>query len=138
MSARKYRVDIYWSEEDRLYLAEVPDLPGCVTHGETVVEAARNAEEAMEGWLEVAEEAGDPIPLPSTVKHYSGRFLARIPRDLHAELALEAERQGASLNQYVLAQLARAAGAARKRSAPQRPRPTGGRARSAKKPVKAT
>jgi predicted RNase H-like HicB family nuclease len=138
MGPRKYRVDIYWSEEDQLYLAEVPDLTGCLTHGESVVEAARNAEECIEAWIEMAEEAGDPVPPPFTVKHYSGRFLARIPRDLHADLALEAERQGVSLNQYVLAQLAGASGASRRRRAPGPTRPAGGRARPARKPAKAT
>jgi antitoxin HicB len=137
MSARQYRVDIYWSEEDQLYLAEVPDLPGCLTHGQTVVEAAQNAEECIEAWIEIAEEAGDPIPPPFTVKHYSGRFLARIPRDLHADLALEAERQGVSLNQYVLTQLAGAC-PSRKRRAPRRARTAGGTARAAKKPAEAT
>jgi len=106
MEPRKYRVDIYWSEEDQLYLAEVPELPGCLTHGQTVVDAARNAEEAMEGWLEVAEELGRPIPKPMVERHYSGRFLTRIPQDLHARLALEAERQDVSLNQLVVARLA--------------------------------
>ncbi|MBM3474948.1 MAG: type II toxin-antitoxin system HicB family antitoxin [Armatimonadetes bacterium] len=138
MQPRKYRVDIYWSEEDECYLAEVPDLPGCVTHGETVSEAARNAEEAMECWLEAAEEAGDPIPLPSTVKQWSGRFLARIPRDLHADLALEAQRQGVSLNQYVVAQLAAASAVTRARRAPRRTRPAAGQARASRKPAKAT
>jgi len=138
MTPRKYRVDIYWSTEDECYLAEVPELPGCVTHGETVLEAAQNAEECIEAWIEMALEAGDPLPVPAVEKHWSGRFVARIPRDLHADLALEAERQGVSLNQYVVAQLAAASGVSARRRAPRPARPAGGRARPAKKPVKAT
>jgi len=105
MTPRKYRVDIYWSEEDGLYLAEVPELPGCLTHGETVAKAAQNAEGAIEGWIETAGDMGWPIPRPSVEKHYSGRFLARIPRSLHARLAQVAERDGVSLNQYIVSRL---------------------------------
>jgi antitoxin HicB len=105
MTPRKYRVDMYWSEEDGLYLAEVPELPGCLTHGETIAEAARNAEEAIEGWIETAGDMGWPIPRPSVEKHYSGRFLARVPRSLHARLAQAAERDGVSLNQYIVSKL---------------------------------
>lgn len=106
MKARKYRVDLYWSEEDDLYLAEVPELPGCVTHGETVSEAAQNAEEAIEAWIEMAEQMGDPIPEAVVEKHFSGRFVARLPRDLHRRLAEEARRQRVSLNQYLVSRLA--------------------------------
>jgi len=139
MEPRKYRVDIYWSEEDQLYLAEVYDLPGCLTHGETVVEAAQNAEECIEAWIEIAEEAGDPLPHPSTVEQYGGGFLARIPEDLHARLALEAERQDVSLNQLVVARLAESLGPPAERRAPARsPRAPGTRAKASKTPVGAT
>ncbi len=105
MKPRKYRVEIYWSQEDKLYLAEVPELPGCLTHGETVAEAAANAEEATEAWIETAEDMGRDVPAPVVEKHYSGRFVARLPRDLHRRLAEEARRQDVSLNQYVVSRL---------------------------------
>ena len=60
----RYSVRIYWSDEDDVYIAEVPELPGCVTHGSTRAEAVANAEEAMELWIEVAREFGDPVPEP--------------------------------------------------------------------------
>ncbi len=60
----KYEIVIYWSDDDEAYIAEVPELPGCVTHGSTYAAAASNAQEAMELWLETAEEFGDPIPAP--------------------------------------------------------------------------
>ncbi len=106
MTPSRYRVEIYWSTEDNLYLAEVPELPGCLTHGETITEAARNAEEAIAGWIETAMELGRPVPEPAVERHFSGRFLARVPRSLHARLARAAERDGISLNQYVVARLA--------------------------------
>lgn len=61
---KKYLVRIYWSDEDEAFLAEVPALPGCITHGDTYAEATANIEEAMEAWLESAERHGDAIPAP--------------------------------------------------------------------------
>ena len=60
----KYEVLIYWSEPDEAFVAEVPDLPGCVTHGESYTEAAANAEEAMKGWLKAWEAMGREVPKP--------------------------------------------------------------------------
>lgn len=60
----KYEVVIYWSEEDGLFIAEVPELPGCMSDGPTYEEAARNIQKAMTLWIEVASEFGDPIPAP--------------------------------------------------------------------------
>ena len=61
----RYPTLIEWSANDKAFVAVVPDLPGCMTHGRTREEAARNAEEAIQGWLEAAREAGRPIPRPS-------------------------------------------------------------------------
>ncbi len=60
----KYEVIIYWSNEDRVFVAEVPELPGCMAHGDTKTEALANADEAIQLWLDTAEEFGDPIPEP--------------------------------------------------------------------------
>lgn len=58
----KYSVNIYWSEEDQVFIAEVPDLPGCITHGDTDTTALENAHHAIDLWIETAKEFGDPIP----------------------------------------------------------------------------
>ena len=58
----KYEVVIYWSAEDELFIAEVPELPGCMAHGDSREEALRNAEDAISLWIEVAERRGRPIP----------------------------------------------------------------------------
>ena len=60
----RYEVTIVWSSEDDAFVVEVPDLPGCMTHGSTRLEAIENAEEAIALWLDTAREFGDPIPEP--------------------------------------------------------------------------
>jgi predicted RNase H-like HicB family nuclease len=57
-----YHINLFWSDDDRLWIADVPDLRGCTTHGSTRAEAIANAAEAIEGWLETAREAGLQIP----------------------------------------------------------------------------
>lgn len=59
-----YPMIIEWSPDDQAYVVTVPDLPGCVTHGRTPEHAARMAEEAIAGWLDVARQDGLPIPAP--------------------------------------------------------------------------
>ena len=58
----KYEIIIYWSKEDEAYIAEVPELPGCVAHGGTYDETLASAKQAIELWIETAKEFGDPIP----------------------------------------------------------------------------
>ncbi len=60
----KYEIIIYRSNEDQVFVAEVPELLGCVAHGESHVTALENVNEAMELWVETAREFGDPIPEP--------------------------------------------------------------------------
>jgi predicted RNase H-like HicB family nuclease len=60
----KYETIIYWSEEDQLFIADVPELSGCSAHGASPDEALSNAQEAMQLWLDTAHEFGDPIPEP--------------------------------------------------------------------------
>jgi len=60
----KYEVIIYWSEEDRSFIAEVPELPGCAADGATYQESLKNVEVVIQEWLETAEELGREIPTP--------------------------------------------------------------------------
>ena len=60
----KYEVIIFWSAEDNAYVAEIPELPGCMAHGATQEEALSNAKEAERLWLDTASEFGDAIPAP--------------------------------------------------------------------------
>ncbi len=60
----KYEVIIYWSDEDEAFVAEVPELPGCMAHGDTYEEALASAQEAIGLWIDTAREFGDPVPEP--------------------------------------------------------------------------
>ena len=60
----KYEVIIYWSEEDQLYIAEVPELPGCMADGKTYSEALKNVEIIVLEWIETAKQLGREIPKP--------------------------------------------------------------------------
>jgi predicted RNase H-like HicB family nuclease len=60
----KYEIIIYWSDEDKVYIAEVPELPGCVAHGTTPESTLSNCGDAMDLWLETAREFGRAIPEP--------------------------------------------------------------------------
>jgi predicted RNase H-like HicB family nuclease len=60
----RYEVIIFWSDEDQVYVAEVPELPGCVAHGDTYESALANAKQAIALWIETAKEFNDPIPAP--------------------------------------------------------------------------
>lgn len=80
------------------FLAEVPDLPGCKADGETAEQAIANVSGAIEEWIETAKELERSIPEPSSVDRYSGKWVQRVPKSLHAKLVFEAKREGVSLN----------------------------------------
>ncbi len=60
----KYEIIIYWSNEDRLFIAEVPELPGCMAHGDTYEASLANVKEAAQFWIDTAVELGRPVPEP--------------------------------------------------------------------------
>ena len=93
------------------YLVEFPDLPGCMSDGETVEEAIANGLEAKHAWLTVAGEEGRTIPAPGG--QLSGKWVQRVPKSLHTRLVERAEREGVSLNTLVVSLIA--AGLGRKR-----------------------
>jgi len=102
----QYLVTLYPDQEGG-YVAQIKDLPGCLTQGETLDETSANIQEARELWIETAYEAGDEIPLPSTDDTYSGKLLLRMPKSLHHRLAEAADRENVSLNPYILSVLSR-------------------------------
>ena len=60
----KYEVILYWSEEDEAFIAEVPELPGCMADGGTYQEALANVEQIAQEWIETARDLGRKIPVP--------------------------------------------------------------------------
>lgn len=104
----KYPVMLY-PDPTGGYVAQIKDLPGCLTQGETLEETMVNINEARELWIETAYEAGDDIPLPSSDSTYSGKLLVRMPKSLHRHLAEAADSEGVSLNQYIVSLLSTAA-----------------------------
>jgi len=60
----KYEIIVYWSEEDEAYIAEIPELPGCMADGVTYEEALRNAQVVISEWIETATSLGREIPSP--------------------------------------------------------------------------
>jgi predicted RNase H-like HicB family nuclease len=97
-------------ESGSYYFATVQEFDGCMGRGDTCEEAFRNIREAMEGWIETKLGNGFSVPEPANESRYSGKFVLRLPKTLHARLAMEAEKEGVSLNQYALYRLSTAAG----------------------------
>lgn len=92
----------------KYYFTTVEEMPGCMSDGATQEEALANIREAMELWIEGRMESGLEVPMPlacGNAKEYSGRYIVRLPKSLHARLAMEAAKDGVSLNQYTLYKL---------------------------------
>lgn len=104
----KYRVDIQWDGRDEIYVARVPELPGCVTDGKTMQEAAANAQEAIQAYLMSLDSRGKPLPKPFSERPFSGKIPLRIDPVLHRDLVYEAEQEGISLNRFIEKKLKKA------------------------------
>ena len=104
----KYQLEITWSEEDKAYVVNVPELQGCMTHGETVDEALKNANEAIEAYIESLEARGIPIPTPLSEKKFSGKIPLRVDPTLHRNLMTKAKIAKMSLNKFIEIKLKKA------------------------------
>ena len=102
-----YRMEIVADREEGGYVVSFPDLPGCITCGETMETALSNAEDAKKAWLEAALEEGIKIQEPDDLKGYSGQFKIRLPKSLHRSLAEHSKEEGISMNQYCVYLLSR-------------------------------
>ena len=100
------------NEENPGWVAQVVELPGCLTQAETFEELGEMIKDAMRNWLQVALETGQAIPEPAPQAEYSGKFVVRLPRSLHRQLVETAEQEGVSLNQLVNLALAQVVGRA--------------------------
>lgn len=102
-----YRMEIVADREEGGYIVSFPDLPGCITCGETMETALSNAEDAKRAWIEAALEEGIEIHEPNDLKDYSGQFKIRLPKSLHRSLAEHSREEGISMNQYCVYLLSR-------------------------------
>lgn len=95
-----YKIEIIPDVNEGGFVISYPELPGCLTTGETVEEAIRNAEDAKKEWFIAALESNCKIREPKEEDEYSGQFKLRIPKSLHRNLAEAAKEEGISMNQY--------------------------------------
>ncbi len=98
--AMAYRMEIIEDKDEGGYVVSYPELPGCITCGDTIENAIKNAMDAKKEWLTAAVEDGIEISEPDNIEDYSGQFKLRIPRSLHKSLAEHSKREGISMNQY--------------------------------------
>lgn len=102
-----YRMEIVPDTIEGGFAVRFPELPGCLTCGDTLEEAVRNAEDCKKEWLTAALEDGIDIPVPVSEDEYSGQFKLRIPKSLHKSLAEHSKAEGISMNQYCVYLLAK-------------------------------
>lgn len=92
------------------YLIEFPDLPGCISDGETIEEAITNGYDALLCWIEAAQKTGRDVPKPGELEKQSGKWVQRVPKSIHLRLVKKAEKEGVSLNTLVVTIIAEALG----------------------------
>jgi predicted RNase H-like HicB family nuclease len=93
-------------EEEGGYRAEIIEFPGCFAEGDTAAEAAANLEDAAQSWLESTIARGQTVPEPMDELDYSGKLVVRLPKSLHKRAAYAANREGVSLNQFIVSSIA--------------------------------
>ena len=99
---KKYRFELVEDADEGGYLISYPDLPGCISVGETVEDAVRNGEDARREWAAAMLEEGRRIPEPFDAAEFSGQLRLRMPKSLHKHLAELSREEGISMNQYCI------------------------------------
>lgn len=101
-----YGFNLLWSEEDQGFIATCPDFPGLSAFGETPEEALSEARTALELFIASLKASGDELPKPTECVDYSGQIRLRMPKTLHSSLAYKADKEGVSLNTWLITLLA--------------------------------
>jgi len=102
-----YKMEIVKDPDEGGFVVSFPELPGCITIGDTIEEAIKNASDAKRTWFEAALEENIDISEPLVSEKYSGQFKLRLPKSLHRSLAENSKREGISMNQYCVYLLSR-------------------------------
>ena len=89
-------------DSDGTYLGQIAEFPGCIATGDSMAEALTNLERVAESWIESALAQGQSVPEPKEEVDYSGKFVLRLAKSLHKTAAEMAERDGVSLNQFIV------------------------------------
>lgn len=101
-----YREVIETSPEG-VFVGSIPDLPGCLTQGDTLDETAAMLADAKRCWIECRLATGDPVPEPRKIELYDGRFTVEVPASMHKELAQKAKTENVSLSELAALLFAR-------------------------------
>lgn len=96
----EYKMEIISDNKEGGYVVSFPDLPGCLSIGETIQEAYDNGMDAKRQWLTQAIKQGIDINEPGELDTFSGQFKLRIPKSLHKQIVKQAKNEGVSMNQY--------------------------------------
>ena len=97
-----YKIELYPDIEEGGFAIACPELPGCLSCGETIEDAIESIEDAKRAWITASLEDGDEIPEPNGKVNYSGQFKIRMPKSLHKRLAEQSKAEGISMNQYCI------------------------------------
>ncbi len=103
--AEDYTYRVFWSEEDKAYIATVAEFPRLSSVEDTQAEAFNGMVELVRFLLNEMEKDGDVIPVPFTKKPYSGNIRLRMPKEQHQRIAIEAAEQGVSINQLLVSRI---------------------------------
>jgi predicted RNase H-like HicB family nuclease len=97
-----YRMEVSFDAESGVWIIRYPELPGCTAHGDSPEDAIALGNEAKALWIETALEENQPVPRPLGEPEYSGKLVLRLPKTLHEAAVRTAEREGVSLNAYLI------------------------------------
>ena len=107
-AAAKYAKFVEWSDEDKVFIGQCPQMFGGGVHGHDEAAVYKDLCEAVEEWVELLHQDGKPLPETLETKKFSGKFLLRLEPALHRRLAAKAQGAGESLNNYVARALVKA------------------------------
>ncbi len=96
----RYLKIVEWSNEDHCYVGTCPGLMLGGIHGDNEIHVYKELCQAVEEWIKIYEEDGEPLPPATVGKEYSGKFVVRVGKELHKELSIQAMYEGQSLNSY--------------------------------------
>lgn len=103
-----YLYSTQWSPKEQKFKAWVAEFPDLSAYGSSLGRALSGVKTKVKNELERLEQAGQPIPEPLSLKNYSGKLILRMPESLHRHLAMGAEQEGVSLNQFINLKLSQA------------------------------